>query len=518
MSDQNKKVEPLRFDPAPASTPAAKPDEPRKLASSDAAGTNAKWVVPALIALVVIAGLVFFWLPRQVDPGAVALNPPSPPDAARPTSATGEQGSSSRSAEQRSPYSDAQLARQRKAAQDILEQLLEVQFALEELGVEQWAPEAFSAAQQKAETADSQYREQAFLEAAETYQAALEDMQALQAQSEDVFQTQLEAGLAALRSDQAQAAQDALELATLIKPDDPDAQAALARAKTLEPVLALMQQASDASTQGDLNAAISALEEALALDPEHPGAKAQLAATRRDLARRNFNRAMSAGYSALDAGDYSDAERQFKAAQAILPAATEPGTALAETRIARTQAQIEAWRRRAADAEASEDWERALTAYKEILDIDRSVVVARSGLLRSKSRAQLDERLQAALASPDRLSNDAVYRDTEVLYQQALAVESKGPRLREQLTALDKLLREAAVPVPVLLESDEETEVTVLKVAKLGTFRRKQLSLKPGLYTAVGVRRGYRDVRTQFRVKPGEETMNVVQVMCTEPI
>ncbi|MEM0954104.1 MAG: hypothetical protein AAGI24_08180 [Pseudomonadota bacterium] len=514
MSDHNKKVEPLRFDPASSATPKPVPEKTvPDVSAGSRANTNAKWVLPALSGLVVVALLVFFWLPRQVDPGAVELAQPEPPQ-----SAAGGQGTGSRSTEERSPYLDAQLARERKDAQAILEQLLEVQFALEEIGIEQWNPEGFAAAQSKAEAADALYREQAFIDAAARYQEALDDMVALQEIAETVFQDQLELGLAALRSDQAAPALAALELAILIKPDDPDALAALARAQTLEPVLDLMQQASDASAAGDLKSAIAQLEEAVALDPEHPGAQAQLVATRRDLAKRNFNQAMSDGYLALDAGDYDDAERQFKAAQSILPAAAEPDTALAETRIARTQAQIEAWRRRAEDAEQREDWNRALAAYKEILDIDRSVVVARSGLLRAKSRAQLDQRLKQALASPDRLSNDAVYRDTQALYQQALAQETKGPLLREQLGQLDTLLKQAAIPVPVLLQSDEQTEVTVLKVARLGSFRRQQLSLKPGLYTAVGVRRGYRDVRQQFRVQAATEQAQVIEVVCTEPI
>ena len=110
-----------------------------------------------------------------------------------------------------------------------------------------------------------------------------------------------------------------------------------------------------------------------------------------------------------------------------------------------------------------------------------------------------------------------MYADTRALYQQALGLERKGPLLREQLVQLDRLLELAVVPIPVLLQSDEQTDVTVYKVAHLGTFRRQQLSLKPGVYTAVGVRSGYRDVRKQFRVSP-EQDNPIVEIRCTEPI
>ncbi len=525
MSDHNKKVEPVRFDPVSNASPApgepAQNSQPKAAeASGSSAEAPAKWVLPALGALIVVAVLVVFWLPSVVETKAPVAG--SAGDGITSAGAAGTERPAAKGAARApvdsSPYQDAQTARERKAAQDVLAELLEVQFALEEMAVEQWAADDFAAAQELAATADTQYREQMFIDAAETYRAGLNAMLAIQDSAEAVFRKSLDAAIAALRSDQAQAALDAVGTAILIKPDDPEALVVLARAESLEPLLELLKTANTLSAAGDLEAAIATLKDAVAMDPEHAGARAQLAATQRRLAKQNFNRAMSEGYSHLDAQEFDSAVRAFKAAQAILPAAGEPATALAETRIARTQAQIEAWRRRAADAEQREDWSRAVSAYKEILDIDRSVVVARSGLLRSKSRAQIDQRIKKALASTDRLSSDAIYKDTQALYQQALALESKGPLLREQLAALSTLLEQAAIPQPVLLQSDEATDVTVLKVAKLGEFRRQQLSLKPGVYTAVGVRKGFRDVRKQFRVKPDGDQATVVEVICTERI
>ena len=145
------------------------------------------------------------------------------------------------------------------------------------------------------------------------------------------------------------------------------------------------------------------------------------------------------------------------------------------------------------------------------------MVFARAGLIRSQTRARMDTQLRQALAKPERLSDDRVYQNTQGLYQQALALEQKGPLMRQQLQQLDELLRLAVVPVSVLLSSDEHTDVTVYKVAHLGTFRRQQLSLKPGIYTAVGVRTRFRDVRLHFTVAHSQEN-KVVEISCTEPI
>jgi tetratricopeptide (TPR) repeat protein len=509
MNEHNKKVEPVRFEPAGGA--AVEPQQAVAEAATGRGGSNSeKWVVPALAGLVLLALLVIFWLPQQIGPGEVVLETPpaeTPSGAPRPKPA----------ADESSPWSDAQLARQRKEAQDVLAQLLEVQFDLEEHAVEQWAAEDFAAAQAQATSADELYRQQEFNAATQTYQTALEAMLDIQGRIDAVFQQTLESGFAALRSDQAEAAITALELALVLKPDHPQALAGLQRARNLEPLLALLAEANSASDSGELDTARQILQQAVALDPEHAGAAAQLKGVERAITRRDFNRAMTAGYQALDGGDFDEAQRQFKAAQSIMPSASEPQGALQQTRIARTQAQIEAWRQRAVAAEKREDWNKAIAAYREILNIDETVVFARDGLARSNTRAQIDQRLKRALEKPERLSDERIYRDTQTLYRQALTLEQKGPLLKEQLIALDDLLEKALIPIPVLLQSDEQTDVTVYKVAHLGAFRRQQLSLKPGVYTAVGVRTGYRDVRKQFTVDHDRQSV-VVEIACTEPI
>jgi len=327
----------------------------------------------------------------------------------------------------------------------------------------------------------------------------------------------LRVGLEALRSDQPRAAVAALELAVVLQPENSTARDALDRALNLEPLLALLLQANAARDAGELESARTLLQQARALDPEHAGAEAQLKTVERDIARRDFNRAMTLGYQALDDARYDEAERQFLKARGILPAAAETDSALQQARTARTRAQIDAFGRSAQSAEEREDWQQAINSYREILNIDDSVVFARAGLIRSQTRAGLDSSLRQALEQPLRLGDDAVYQRTLAIFQQAQGLEQKGPLLRKQLAELDELLKLAIKPVPVLLRSDEQTDVTVYKIAHLGTFSRQQLSLKPGSYTAVGVRKGYRDVRVEFVVDHSGDN-GIVEISCTEPI
>jgi len=101
--------------------------------------------------------------------------------------------------------------------------------------------------------------------------------------------------------------------------------------------------------------------------------------------------------------------------------------------------------------------------------------------------------------------------------EEAARVEPAGPRHQAQIASLTKILAVAKVTVRVRLESDKRTEVVVYKVGRLGTFERHELDLRPGTYTVVGTRAGYRDVRKKLVVIAGEQPPPLV-IRCTEKI
>ena len=69
----------------------------------------------------------------------------------------------------------------------------------------------------------------------------------------------------------------------------------------------------------------------------------------------------------------------------------------------------------------------------------------------------------------------------------------------------------------VAITSDNSTEVSVTPVGQLGAFRLRELDLKPGHYTIIGRRDGFRDVRLELDVAPGQQETKL-SVQCTERI
>jgi len=61
------------------------------------------------------------------------------------------------------------------------------------------------------------------------------------------------------------------------------------------------------------------------------------------------------------------------------------------------------------------------------------------------------------------------------------------------------------------------TEVVMYHVGTLGSFEKKQIVLKPGRYTVVGSRAGYRDIRKIIEID-SQNKKNEFFVACRDPI
>jgi hypothetical protein len=69
--------------------------------------------------------------------------------------------------------------------------------------------------------------------------------------------------------------------------------------------------------------------------------------------------------------------------------------------------------------------------------------------------------------------------------------------------------------VRVSLVSDSLTQVAIPGVGTFGSFSQRDVQLRPGHYTVIGTRDGYRDVQREITVSPGQENQTV-KVSCDE--
>ena len=176
-----------------------------------------------------------------------------------------------------------------------------------------------------------------------------------------------------------------------------------------------------------------------------------------------------------------------------------------------------AQRARGQALEAGEHWGEALRLYESVLRQDRSLAFAQQGRARAAARLKLGESLQTLIDRPDRLASPEVRSAALTLLQSAQDEPSPGQVLRGQIARLSALLPEFDKPVHLSLLSDSLTQVAIPSVGAFGAFARRDIELKPGRYTVIGTRNGYRDVRRDITVSPGQSAQTV-SVACSESI
>ena len=226
---------------------------------------------------------------------------------------------------------------------------------------------------------------------------------------------------------------------------------------------------------------------------------------------------VSDGLGALERGAFEEARAAFARAEAARPGTSAVADGLARAEAGARMASVAELRRRAEAAEAQESWRAALGEYDAALRLEPAAAFAVEGRARTALRAQIDERFVDYLGHPERLSAEAVAREVEAALDATSEVQPRGPRLTRQVAALQQLLSGARTPVAVHLLSDGRTDVSVLRVGRLGPFKEKALDLRPGSYVVVGTRPGYRDARLTLIVPPGRSPDPLV-VRCEEAL
>lgn len=347
--------------------------------------------------------------------------------------------------------------------------------------------------------------------------AAMKLLDTVESKAPQALSAQVAAGEQALGAGQQEVAGQAFDLARRISPSDRRASDGQRRAQNLPAVLPLLADAQNAEGAHDYARAAQDYSQALSLDPGNATAKAGQARSNAAFGDDNYAKAVGAGFAALGAGRLDEARESFVKARALKPNGAEASEGLRRVGAALTARGFASMRQRAAGLENQERWDEAERTYEDVLASDPSLAFAQEGKARTTSRADLSVRLQQLIDRPDRLSTPGVRDDARALLETARAQSPQGPVIRSQIARLDVLLPSFDKPVRLSLVSDNSTQVAISSIGAFGAFSRRDIELRPGKYTVVGTRNGFRDVRREITVAPGQDSQTI-RVTCSEPI
>lgn len=461
----------------------------------------------ALGFLLLVAGLVFFALPQWVERRDAAVAPPVPrvetqPAPAPPSAATRDL---------------QKLAESKRQFEQLRPSVARRLQGLERRSAGSWAGEQFARGKQRIEQGDAASARREYETALVRLREADSDLRAVEQRVGPALSAALAAGLAAIESGNASEAQRQFDLALLIDPANAVAQRGLRRVASLDAVRVLLAEAAEFERSGQTAAAQANYRKALALDPDTIAARNALARLAAQASGNAFGAAIADALAALARNDYATARSAYERAGRIRPGAAEVNEGLEQIERALGGRSIDAHLDAARRAEREERWADALVEYRQALKIDANLLTAQQGVERAEPNAMLYAELDSYLERPEKVFSSDVRGAARATLNRASAVQDPGPVLSRKASELQELVAAAETPVRVAIASDNQTEVTIYRVGKLGSFERKDMELLPGRYTAIGTRNGFRDVRREFTIMPGRAPPSLV-VRCEEQI
>lgn len=490
--------------------------------ASTAAGERQEGLTPrtvgiALAVLIVLLLGVVFFLPRTVDQETrLEGDADAPADAQAPAEVVEPEAIA-----EDEPPPDAlrrdERVEARQSTEAVLGRLLSSIETLEGRGVERWANLRYQQARAAYALGDEAFLERDYATATAEYERAIEILDPLLEEVDDVFDRTLAAAEDALANADSVEALRNYDLAVAISPGSRRAQEGLERARNLDEVLSLVEAGIEYEDNLELDAASESFQRALDIDGKWQPARDGYNRVQGTKEQMEFDSRMSEGLAALTENDFVAARAAFRMAQRMRPNSAEPADGLLQVEQGIRLLTISELETEVANLVSNERWEDAVVKYEDILELDADLEFAKNGLAYATDRVNLHRQLDEYLDNPDALSAPATMQRATGLVVSVTRMGDIGPRLTAQRDELSRLLKRAATPLRVQFVSDNLTQVSVYKVARLGSFDTQTLELRPGTYVAAGSRPGFRDVRIEFKVAP-EIDMQPIVVRCEEPI
>ena len=422
-----------------------------------------------------------------------------------------------------SPLNDAaqeQDSSEKLRAERLLKTVLKQQAALEAEGVKIWGlrihvtsyPDVLA----KLGEADAHFAAQRYGQSAGAYQETIGLMEQLESSRPERARRGLQAGMEALDRFDVAAATEEFEMVLALDPANAEARHGLKRVPLLPRVKELVAAGQVAEERNDLEQARKAYGEAVKVDSESDVARSHLERVDNLIRQRQFELAVSQASSALARADFAGTREALQRARQLQPDAVEVREIGLRLQARERQAELARLRKLAQAHERKENWSGARKAYRRALAIDPTAAFALEGRKRAERYALLIGIVDGYLAEPHTLQSAQTRNSARETWQQVGRLDA-GRRLREKNDRLGKLISAYERPVPVVLRSDGMTDVVLYRVGKLGKFQEHRRELLPGLYTVLGTRSGYRDVKIKFEV-PVSGVVSEVSVICRETI
>ena len=385
-----------------------------------------------------------------------------------------------------------------------------------------WSEETYKKAMELEKQALQDKKDQKFKLAEGQFQQAIELIEQSLNNKQTIKSSLLQETEQLLTKNKTEQAKQILEKARVIDPQDKKIDELMQRIIQRPQVLELEEQAVRYEQDSNKQDALELYKKILDLDKQYIKAQKKVAELTRQIKDDQFKKIIGQLIVALDENNIKKAQLLFSQAQSIYP----EDAVLAELQQRLNQqkktATIVKNLKQAEYYQHSEQWNKALKAYKAVLKADPNSSNALLNIERVKKYIKINQSLDKIIQYPDRLQEDKVLDNSRAILafvkdqlkhkNSLLYPLSRTPELKQKLIKTENIIQSASQIINVQLISDNKTEVVIYKVGKFGKFENREIKLRPGLYTIVGSRDGFKDYRKKIRISPDKNNVSIVIV------
>lgn len=300
-----------------------------------------------------------------------------------------------------------------------------------------------------------------------------------------------------------------------IRPDDEDALMLEVQIDALPRVLELVKAAEVARSENNLKDEASTLQLILALAPNRKAAQARLVEVSKLIEEQDFAAFIRQGMMRVSQKKLAEARQNLRGAQGIFPDREEVALLRSEVANLSRMLKVESLLGKASKAVRNDDWATAEQLYADVMAIEPNNAAAVQGGTTAQGILSLQGKINAHLNNPHRLGSSAVVADVKTILGQSVNYHKQSPTLAASASLLEQQLKAYGTKVPVLIRSDNHTNILVRGVGKVGQTTERYIELKPGAYTFEGLRPGYKSRLMSVTVEPNSTDL-VVEIVCNE--
>ena len=373
--------------------------------------------------------------------------------------------------------------------------------------------ELFLQSEQSVLEGDQLYYAGDFEAAQEQYEAARKKIAGLIASTEETFNEQIQKALIEIRNLNSESARAAITNALSIKPESDVAKKLVLRIDALPEIITLLRTAKNQELSQRYTEALKTYQQIKLADPLTMDIDLLIVQTQKKLQTTQVQKLLTQGFAFLDKSNFESSRNAFQKALILDPTNQTATAGLEQIALNKDLFVIKEKNISGERALKQGQWEEAIIAYEEILQIDSNIQSAIKGKALAKDHERLERLLSNITSEPFNLSSEKLFLDAKNILKNSRALDYKNEKLTILIQQVTELIATYSQPINLTLLSDNATDVLISNIGRLGKFTKKIISVRPGRYTIRGSQTGCKDIYRTINVLPNAEP---ISVMCKE--